>query len=176
MVLHTVEWPARLCHHEWGGVEVRGNESWCWCTWIVFWLHLLVLCEREWRVCAFLCGGFCTQLVTCIYAHLWWLQTDARQVGGKRQAPSDNQTPAHSCRPVHTGAISKWLASVTRQGLLLERFYCLMLGKRGGKSFVMTPSVCLAWDALVWMSPQHSHLPRIYRSSVYTTWRIGNAW
>ena len=40
-----------------------------------------------------------------------------------RQAPSDNQTPAHSCRRVHTGAISKRLASVTRQGSLLERFY-----------------------------------------------------
>ena len=53
--------------------------------------------------------------------------------GGYRQtrAASDNQTPAHSCRPVHTGAISKRLASVTRQGSLLERSYRLTLGKRG---------------------------------------------
>ena len=87
-----------------------------------------------------------------------------------RQAPSDNQTPAHSCRPVHTGAISKWLASITWQGSLLERFYRLTLGKRG------RPSVCLAWGALVWLSPQRAHLPRMYHSSVYTTWRIGNAW
>ena len=54
-----------------------------------------------------------------------------RAASGRRQAPSDTQTPAHSCRPVHTGAISKRLASVTRQGSLLERFYRLALGKRG---------------------------------------------
>ena len=53
-----------------------------------------------------------------------------RQAGAKRQAPSDNQAPAHSCRRVHTGAISKRLASVTRQGSLLERLYRLTLGKR----------------------------------------------
>ena len=53
------------------------------------------------------------------YLSLCRLETDA---GGKRQAPSDNQTPAHCCRPVHTGAISKRLASVTRRGSLLERF------------------------------------------------------
>ena len=85
--------------------------------------------------------------------------TDRRwqQAGGMRQAPSDNQTSAHSCRPVHTAAISKWLVCVTRQGSLLEQFYRLMLGKRGGKSFFMTSSVCLEWDALVWLSPQHAH-------------------
>ena len=48
-----------------------------------------------------------------------------------RQASSDNQTPAHSCRPVHTGAISKRLASVMRQGSRLEQSYRLTLGKRG---------------------------------------------
>ena len=74
---------------------------------------------------------------------------------GYRQAraASDNQTSAHSCRPhsrpVHTAAISKRLASVTRQGSLLKRFYRLTLGKRGGKSLFMTSSVCLEWDALV---------------------------
>ena len=50
------------------------------------------------------------------------------------QAASDNQIPAHSCRPVHTGVISKRLARVTRKGSLLERLYRLTLGKREGKS------------------------------------------
>ena len=45
-----------------------------------------------------------------------------RQAGRKAQAPSDNQVPAYCCRPVHTGAISKRLASVTRQGSPPERF------------------------------------------------------
>ena len=93
-----------------------------------------------------------------------------RQAGGKRQAPSDNQTPAHSCRPVHTGgnfqAVSKRHAAGIAPGAILS------LDAR----YTRTSSVCLAWDALVWLSPQRAHLPRTYRSSVYTTWRVGNAW
>ena len=101
--------------------------------------------------------------------------TDRRGRASGQQAPSDNQNPAHSCRPVHTAAISKRLASVMWQRSLLKRFYHSTLGERGGKSFFMTSSACLEWDALVWLS-QHTHLPRSYHSSVYTTWRIGNAW
>ena len=79
-----------------------------------------------------------------------------RQAGGKRQARSDNQTPAHACRRVHTGAISNRLASVTRQGPLLEPFYRLTLGKRGRHLY--------AWHGMPWYDCLHNTL--IYRARI----------
>ena len=79
-----------------------------------------------------------------------------RQAGGKHQAPSDNQASAHSCRRVHTGVISKRLASVTRQGSLLERFYRLTLGKRGRHLY--------AWHGMPRYDCLHNTL--IYRARI----------
>ena len=85
-----------------------------------------------------------------------------RQAGGTRQVPSNNQTPAHSCRPVHTGAISKWLASVTQQGSLMERFYRLMLVNAEGN-----PSSwrhLYAWNGITWYDCLHN--TPIYRAAI----------